>query len=437
MYKVVYRIRLHFVLFLIVAGMILPASPVLAENDSHKPITRKLIEMVEEHEEIHDMLVASIEAVKEINPDLKTNPVQSLQDYYDFLDAASELIPQNVLVNKSNLVRDQILQSICYFYFLVDQPLPELKGKGLFKNTIQYYGPFSTWLRDFANTWGTFLDTEASWNMDTYLQLYNDPSFGLQKGWYEPSTNWNTFNRFFSRYLKSPDARPIVSPDDPSVVVSSADSVPQGTWEIDENSNIRIDGGLKVKLVTFYDIKDLLGEDSKYKDAFARGILTHTFLNVNDYHRYHFAVGGTILEKKIIVQNVALEVSWSSEQGKYIPIDSTGWQFSQTRGYVIVDTGKYGLVALIPMGMAQVSSVNFEENVKVETVHKKGDMLGTFLFGGSDFVMLFQEKAGFQITAPTEDESVSETDPDPGHGGTTYKHLLMGEAYGVMKGVAR
>jgi len=100
--------------------------------------------------------------------------------------------------------------------------------------------------------------------------------------------------------------------------------------------------------------------DSEYKDAFANGVLTHTFLNVFDYHRYHFAVGGTIVEKKIIQQNVALEVEWSPEQGRYIPIDSIGWQFSQTRGYVIVDTGEFGLVVLIPMGMAQVSSVNFE-----------------------------------------------------------------------------
>jgi phosphatidylserine decarboxylase len=215
--------------------------------------------------------------------------------------------------------------------------------------------------------------------------------------------------------------RPIASPDDPAVVVSPADSVPQGVWAIDNNSRIRVEGGLKVKLATYYRIEDLLGKDSQYKYSFANGILTHTFLNVNDYHRYHFAVGGTIKEVKVIPQNVALEVAWSSEQGKYIPIDSTGWQFSQTRGCVIVDTGKYGLVALIPMGMAQVSSVNFEDNVKVGSTHKKGNMLGNFFFGGSDFVMLFQTKAGFELTAPTEDK-------------TSHKHILVGEKYGVMKG---
>jgi len=63
-----------------------------------------------------------------------------------------------------------------------------------------------------------------------------------------------------------------------------------------------------------------------------------------------------------------------------------------------------------------VSSVNFEGNVRPGIIHKKGDMLGNFLFGGSDFVILFQKKAGFEMTTPKD------------------KHVLMGEEYGVMKG---
>lgn len=407
-----------YLTMVVLAASILVLSTAAMGDDGHKQITRDLIDLVEKNPDIGSMLEASIAEAKETNPDLKTNPVQSLSDYYDFIDRASELIPQDVLENPSDLTSDQILQSICYFYFLVDQPLPELENKGLYKNAIQYYEPFSTWLHSFVVTWGAFLDTEESWNNETYLEFYNDPSFGLQKGWYESSSNWKTFNQFFSRYLISPEARPIASPSDPTVVVSPADSVPQGTWAIDENSTIQVEDGLEVKLMRYYRIEDLLGEESQYKDTFANGVLTHSFLNVNDYHRYHFSVGGTIKETKIISQNVALEVAWNSTEGKYDPIDSTGWQFSQTRGYAIVDTEEYGLVALIPMGMAQVSSVNFEDDVEVGATHEKGDMLGYFLFGGSDFVMLFQESAEFEMTAMQGD------------------HILMGEEYGVMRGAA-
>lgn len=177
-----------------------------------------------------------------------------------------------------------------------------------------------------------------------------------------------------------------------------------------------------MKLARYFRVKDLLSEKSKYKDAFAGGVLTHTFLNVFDYHRYHFAVGGVVREMARIQKNVALEVAWSKEQGKYIPIDSADWQFIQTRGYVNVDTGKYGLVALIPMGMAQVSSVNFEKNVKVGSRHKKGKKLGYFLFGGSDFIMLFQKKAGFKIMVQQAEDMKG------------YKHIFMGVKYGVMMG---
>ena len=436
MKKMVVRLTIALVLTLL-AGTIFSASPVFAKENLHTAVTQDLINMLANDSEVRNMLEESIAEAGKINSDPDSNPVRSLPDYYDFIDKASQLLPQDILKNPSHNVRDQMLQGICYFYFLVDQPLPELEGKGLFKNAIQYYPPFSAWLRGFADDWGAFLETEASWSNEIYQQIYDDPQFGLQAGWYESPSNWKTFNQFFARHLKSPDARPIASPNDTAIAVSPADSVPQGVWPIDKDSNIRVEGGLKVKLATYYSIRDLLGEGSRYKDAFANGVLTHTFLNVNDYHRYHFAVGGTIKEKNVLLENVALEVTWNPERGKYVPIVSTGWQFSQTRGYVIVDTGEYGLVALIPMGMAQVSSVNFEDDVTVGATHKKGDMLGNFLFGGSDFIMLFQEKAGFKITTPQDHKVVTKSDADHGRKVTTYKHILMGEAYGVMTGQAK
>jgi phosphatidylserine decarboxylase len=195
-------------------------------------------------------------------------------------------------------------------------------------------------------------------------------------------------------------------------------------WKIDASSNLVNRYGAEVKSSTVYSIKELLGESSAYKGAFANGVLTHTFLDVNDYHRYHFPLGGTVKEINIIPQDDAVggTISWSPEKKKYL-LDSAipGWQFIETRGYVIIQTEKYGLVAVIPVGMSQVSSVNFEKNVQVGAAFKKGDMLGYFLFGGSDCVMLFQKDAGFRLT-------VSGNDTDG------YQHVLMGETFGVLTG---
>ncbi len=270
------KIRLLFTGLLLAAVFSASSLPALADNHGkdHKPITQSLIALLEKDPALKSLLEASIAEAKKSNPDLKTNPAQNLSDYYAYIDEASQLIPQVVINNPPDLIRDQILQSICYFYFLIDQPLAELEGKGLFNNTIQYYGPFSAWLRDFADAWGQFLDTKASWSEKTYKEFYNDPRFNMKKGWYGTTNKWTTFNEFFSRYLKSPSERPIASPNDQSIVTSPADSVPQGVWAIDNDGKIHVAGGLNVKLTRYFSVEDLVGKESKYKDAFAGGVLT-------------------------------------------------------------------------------------------------------------------------------------------------------------------
>ena len=54
-------------------------------------------------------------------------------------------------------------------------------------------------------------------------------------------------------------------------------------------------------------------------DSFANGKMTHTFLNVDDYHRYHFPVSGTVKEVRMIpAQDAAGGITrWNSEAGKY------------------------------------------------------------------------------------------------------------------------
>ncbi len=384
--------------------------------------TTELIEMVEGNPEIKRLLIASIEKVKEINPDKVTNPAQSLEEYYEFVSWAETSMPWQLINPEGgeNLTSD-ILQGVGYFYYLVDQPLPELEGNGNYRNTLQYVEPFSSWLVDFSKNWGAYLSTEDSWNETYYQTALAAESFGVSKGWYEDPSNWKTFNQFFSRYLKDPDQRPIASKDDSSIVVSAADAVPQGIWSIDSSSYIAGKEGVKIKLSVYNSIEKLIGEDSKYNKEFANGKFIHSFLSVNDYHRYHFPLSGTIKEVKVIPGKVAIGavITWDPVLKEYTPdVSHIGWQSVETRGCVIVDTEEFGLVAMMPIGMATVSSVNFEENIKVGVEVSKGDPMGYFLFGGSDFIMIFQEKAGFTLDAPQ-----GETEG-------TYAHRLMGEPIG-------
>lgn len=412
-----------FLALLAVIGMISCDSP--QKSIEYGNATQELISLLDSDPNLKSLLESSLQKAKEINPDRNTNPAQSLEEYYEFVTWTEATMPW-AIVKKEEYpeIFDHIFQGLCAFYFLIDQPLPELEDKGLVNNSLQYYDPFATWLNTFSKSWGSFLDTEDSWNEEYYQMAFNDPNFGLQNGWYEDPANWKTFNQFFARYLKSPEMRPIASPDLDSIVVSFADSEPQGVWAIDSNSYLIEEGGVPVKSATLKSISKLIGEDSPYKDVFADGIFTHSFLNVNDYHRYHFPLSGTIKEARIIqgINPTGGEFWWDNDNKRYAfnPNAKIGWQSVETRGCVILETDEYGMVALMPIGMAAVNSVNFEENITPGTTVKKGDMLGHFAFGGSDFIMIFQDGVRFSLEAPMQE------------GANSYKHILMGEKLGVL-----
>ena len=248
----------------------------------------------------------------------------------------------------------------------------------------------------------------------------NDPSMNMQYGWYAGENVWTTFNDWFARHLIDPSVRPVAD----SEVVSPADSKPQGVWRVDEHGDLVQAEGVKIKSANFTSVSQLLGPDSAYADAFRGGTLTHTFLDVNEYHRYHFPVSGTIVElNKVPGTNAAGGITvWDPVTGRYVLEDAIpGWQMIETRDCAVIDTGEYGLVAVLPIGMSQICSCNWEEGLAVGDRVEKGDPMGYFLFGGSDIVMVFQSGVEVELTCPK------------GSSGEGFEHILMGESYARLR----
>lgn len=190
-------------------------------------------------------------------------------------------------------------------------------------------------------------------------------------------------------------------------------------------SYIITDEKIAVKSRVFNSVRNLIGPDSPYCDAFAGGTFYHAFLNANDYHRYHFPLSGVIRELRIIPGDDALggKITWEPDLKQYVVDCSVpGWQSIETRGLAIIETDTHGLVAVMPIGMSQVASVNFTEGLQVGDRVKKGDELGYFLFGGSDFVLVFQKDADFRLISPKD-------------GDNAWQHILMGEKLGEVKSV--
>ncbi|KAI0103188.1 putative phosphatidylserine decarboxylase [Nemania sp. FL0031] len=337
--------------------------------------------------------------------------IETLGDYYTFVDGMLKWVPFESSDGR------EIYRKLCIFYFIFAQPsLRELQTEIKPENANKDLKCLSKWLVRYAEELGKFMDTPESFTEQSRQTFIDSPSYNMGD-YIEPQGGWKSFNQFFARNTK-PGYRPIASIEDDRVIVSPADSTYEGQWPVEYDSNTAID----VKGVE-WKISELLYQ-SDFKDAFNGGIFMHSFLKPNDYHRLHAPVGGIVREAKVIQGQVYLEVVVGEEGGlepirrihpraKKIPAspgdpeieatDTTGYQFCQMRGLFVLET-QIGLVAVLPIGMAQVSSVVL--TAEKDKVLRKGEELGYFQFGGSDIVLVFQKSSNVTITAtpPTNTE---------------------------------
>ena len=114
----------------------------------------------------------SIGIAARINPDRETNPVQSLDEIYDFIDYSVTCMPWNIMPeDRYDSFATKCDQSILYIYWLMDQPLTALENRGLFYPSVEYLEPVYTWLTEYNNTWRDYLDTTDSWKPEYYELL--------------------------------------------------------------------------------------------------------------------------------------------------------------------------------------------------------------------------------------------------------------------------
>jgi len=329
---------------------LLTAPGISAESD-HEPVVAELVELLESRPPLKRSLQAAI-------GEAGIKGIGGLDEFYAYLDGLVTWVP---------VEREMVPRALKFYYIVNQAPGDALNGDE----------QFSAWMKDLVKAWGAFLDTPASAaGIDSFAAM---PNYNVDDYFLSPS-GWLTFNQFFAREMR-PGKRPIAAPRDDRVIVSPADAVFMGSWPIDTDSNITVKGAN-------WAIAELL-DGSPYKDAFKNGIYAHSFLYIDDYHRYHLPVGGTVKELRNISGRVYMDVGIDAD-GHFTVVDGDTYQFNQERGLVVIDSPQLGLVAILPIGMSYVSSVNLTPEVGAEL--QKGDEFGFFLFGGSDIVMLFQDK---------------------------------------------
>ena len=275
-------------------------------------------------------------------------------------------------------------------------------------------------MKSYIKELGLFLDSPESITPESVKSFYDSPEFNMDE-YLEPRGGWKTYNEFFARHCK-PGTRPVAAIEDSSVITSPADSTFDGAWEVRGDDTIEIKG-------IHWKISELL-EGSPYKNRFKGGMWMHAFLGPNDYHRQHAPVSGRVLEARDIMGVTYLQVVPKPVAGSdrntldgqrvdtFDAPDDPGYEFMQNRGLIVMESA-IGLVAILPMGMGQVSSVvvTAEEG----RVLRKGEEISYFQFGGSDIVMVFESSSNVHFTAKE---------------GMHYKYgRAIAQAYPVAKGI--
>jgi phosphatidylserine decarboxylase precursor len=317
----------------------------------HEPVVVELTRLLRDQPELGTALDAAIERA-----DLKG--IANRTEFHTYLDNLVTLVPTE---------REVVPECLKFYYIINQAPGDQLNS------SVE----FNAWMNTLVESWGHFLDTPQSVaGIETFMKATN---YRIDD-YIEGPSGWQTFNQFFAREVK-PGRRPVAAPRDDTVVVSPADAVFMGWWPIDANSNIT------VKEVS-WSIAELL-EGSPYRDEFNNGVYTHSFLYIDDYHRYHTPVAGTVKEVRNIHGRVYMDVRRNPD-GTLDVVDGDTYQFNQERGLIVIDSPKAGLVAVLPIGMAYVSSVNLTAEVGAEL--QKGEEFGYFMFGGSDIVTVYQDR---------------------------------------------
>ncbi len=357
---------------------------------TYHPIVNELVKMIDQN----NWKVDFEQAIKKANS--KNVPlidwVKNLDQYLDWINAFLYWVPTE------NSSGQNVNDHLSAFYFIADQePVFSLQNKVIPFDKALPLTPFSQWLVDYANAMGLFLDTTESLTKESEQTFHDSPYYNMQE-YSRPHGGWRSFNQIFARHFK-PGLRPIAAIADQTIIVMPADSTFGGQWEIRKDSNVTVKN-------LNWKISELL-EGSPYKDRFVNGMFMHSYLGPTDYHRQHAPVGGKVLEARVIQGQVYLEVEAQpivENSGKhdlklkrnYDSFDTPGYQFAQTRGLIVLET-VIGLVAVLPIGMCQVSSVIITAEVGVTV--RKGEELSYFQFGGSDIILLFESSSNVSFTA--------------------------------------
>ncbi|EHS53633.1 phosphatidylserine decarboxylase-related protein [Rhizobium sp. PDO1-076] len=203
-----------------------------------------------------------------------------------------------------------------------------------------------------------------------------------------PYYGFASWDDFFTRTFRS-GVRPVSFPQDDSVVINACESAP-----LQVVSNVSASNRFWMKGQP-YSLEDMLAFDA-LAPQFIGGTVYQAFLSALSYHRWHSPVSGKIVKAYVsngtyYLENLHEGFANPGGADPSAPNDSQPFLTAvATRGIIFIqaDNPAIGLMAVVPVGMAEVSSCDI--TVKPGDHVNKGDQLGMFHFGGSTHCLVFR-----------------------------------------------
>jgi phosphatidylserine decarboxylase len=349
-------------------------------NAPLQPVIQEFKDLIENDPELFMLFT---QMYQQLPDNYTTDPTGETQikNYEQMLQVMNKVLTIAPSFNKTGLVGFPINA-------ILNWPMATPAGRDAFRNA-----KVNEQLKKILNQWATFLASEES----RYV-LNDNP----RSGWFgedakkamptfeedficdpqAPYYGFTSWDDFFTRKFR-PESRPVAEPENDDVIVNACESAP---YKLAKDVKYTDEFWIKSQP---YSLKHMLNNDP-LTEKFVGGTVYQAFLSAESYHRWNSPVSGTIVKTTIIDGTYYAE----PESVGYDPAAPNRAQgfISQTaaRGLVFIeaDNPDIGLMAILFIGMAEVSSTEF---TVFEGEHvNKGDELGMFHYGGSTHCLIFQ-----------------------------------------------
>ncbi|HSK77740.1 MAG TPA: phophatidylserine decarboxylase associated domain-containing protein [Thermoanaerobaculia bacterium] len=206
---------------------------------------------------------------------------------------------------------------------------------------------------------------------------------------------WTSWNSFFTRLFKDPARqRPIADPDSNRTAIAANDG---SLFRWASNIASRDVFWFKDMAFSLADIlsspvkeqQDLIDKHDLVK-IFTNGYIFQTYLNPYNFHRWWVPVNGEVLFDPFTIPGDFFNKLVIPDFGGATTASLPYLVQVNARGVIVIKTPDYGHVCCIPLGMSEVSTVTFDEQMCAGAKVTKGMEMGKFNYGGSSFVIIYE-----------------------------------------------